>query len=84
SDELLESLLKLLVSLLKLLVVAAEKGEMYDRVIIESSGVSEPKNVRQTFFMMAAQQHPAFDYATLQEHPAFDYGTPQVLLARKG
>mmetsp|Transcript_55068 Transcript_55068/g.131109 ORF Transcript_55068/g.131109 Transcript_55068/m.131109 type:complete len:692 (-) Transcript_55068:135-2210(-) len=59
SDELLESLLKLL-------VVAAEKGEMYDRVIIESSGVSEPKNVRQTFFMMAAQQHPAFDYATLQ------------------
>jgi G3E family GTPase len=59
SDELLQSLLKLL-------VVAAEKGEMYDRIVIESSGVSEPKNVRQTFFMNAASQHPAFDYAKLQ------------------
>lgn len=59
SDELLESVMKLL-------VVAAQKNETYDRIVIEMSGVAEPKNVRKTFFEMKYNEHPVFDYADLQ------------------
>ena len=59
SDELLDSILKLL-------VVAAQKNETYDRVIIEMSGVAEPKNVRKQMFEARYNNHPAFNFVELQ------------------
>jgi len=37
---------ELLSSVMKLLLVSAEREEPYDRIIIEMSGVAEPKNIR--------------------------------------
>jgi len=59
SDELAESLLQLL-------AVAAQKGEMYDRIVIETSGVSEPKAIRRQFFDLMIGGHPIFDFCDLQ------------------
>jgi len=44
---------------MKLLLVSAEREEPYDRIIIEMSGVAEPKNIRkQVCTHKREQAHP--------------------------
>eukprot|EP00288_Rhodomonas_lens_P003793 CAMPEP_0177744882 /NCGR_PEP_ID=MMETSP0484_2-20121128/30002_1 /TAXON_ID=354590 /ORGANISM="Rhodomonas lens, Strain RHODO" /LENGTH=675 /DNA_ID=CAMNT_0019259453 /DNA_START=74 /DNA_END=2098 /DNA_ORIENTATION=- len=57
---------ELLQSLLKLLAVGARRGEQFDRIVVELSGVAEPKSMRRQFGDMAMQDHPALDLAVLQ------------------
>jgi len=57
---------ELLSSVMKLLLVSAEREEPYDRIIIEMSGVAEPKNIRKQFFDAAWGGHPALEYAELK------------------
>ncbi|EKX34446.1 hypothetical protein GUITHDRAFT_57042, partial [Guillardia theta CCMP2712] len=59
SDDLIESLGKLL-------LVAAERGEKFDRLVIEGSGVTEPKNIRKQFFELELVEHPITQYCKLQ------------------
>jgi len=59
SDDLIESLAKLL-------LVAAERGEKFDRLVIEGSGVTEPKNIRKQFFELELAEHPITQYCKLQ------------------
>ncbi len=53
-------------SLLQLLSVAARKGELFDRIVIETSGVSEPQAIRRQFFDLMIGGHPIFDFCVLQ------------------
>jgi len=57
---------ELLDGVMKLLAAAAERDEAYDRIVIEMSGVAEPKNVRKTFFEAKYQGHPVFEFCDLQ------------------
>ena len=57
---------ELLSSVLKLLLVSAEREEPYDRIVIEMSGVAEPKNIRKQFFDAGWGGHPALEYAELK------------------
>ena len=57
---------ELLTSVLKLLLVSAEREEPYDRIVIDMSGVAEPKNMRKQFFDASWGGHPALEYAELK------------------
>ena len=57
---------ELLTSVLKLLLVSAEREEPYDRIVIEMSGVAEPKNIRKQFFDASWGGNPALEYAELK------------------
>jgi len=57
---------ELLSSVMKLLLVSAEREEPYDRIIIEMSGVAEPKNIRKQFFDASWSSHPALEYSELK------------------
>jgi len=57
---------ELLDALLQLLRVAARRGSSYDRILIELSGVAEPKNIRREFVEAAEEGHIALDQAALQ------------------
>jgi G3E family GTPase len=57
---------ELLSSVMKLLLVSAEREEPYDRIVIEMSGVAEPKNIRKQFFDAGWGGHPALEYAELK------------------
>jgi len=57
---------ELLQSVMKLLLVSAEAEEPYDRIIIEMTGVAEPKNIRKQFFDAAWGGHPALEYSELK------------------
>jgi G3E family GTPase len=51
--------------ILQLLDTAQLKGQPFDRILIELSGVAEPRNVRSEFQRAVAEGHPAFDAAEL-------------------
>ena len=57
---------ELLMSVMKLLLVSAEREEPYDRIVIEMTGVGEPKNIRKQFFDAGWASHPALEYAELK------------------
>lgn len=57
---------ELLSSVMKLLLVSAEREEPYDRIVIEMSGVAEPKNIRKQFFDAKFSSHPALEYSELK------------------
>ena len=59
SDELLQSISQLL-------RLANRRGHLYDRVIIEMSGVAEPKNIRREFSEAAEAGHIALSVCELQ------------------
>jgi G3E family GTPase len=44
---------------------ATVKGYRFDRILIELSGVAEPKNIRGEFQSAIAEGHPAFDAVEL-------------------
>ena len=56
---------ELLGCILQLLDTAHIKGQRFDRILIELSGVAEPRNVRSEFQRAVAEGHPAFDAAEL-------------------
>jgi len=59
SDELLQSISQLL-------RIASRRGKPYDRIIIEMSGVAEPKNIRREFAEAAEVRHVALELTELQ------------------
>ena len=58
SDELLDSIDRLL-------SLSARRGERYDRIIMETSGVAEPKAIRDKFNDAITYQDPIMDLVTL-------------------
>ena len=58
SDELLDSIDRLL-------SLSARRGERYDRIIMETSGVAEPQAIRDKFNDAIAYQDPIMDLVTL-------------------
>ena len=46
--------------------LANRRGNLYDRMIIELSGVAEPKNIRREFAEAAEQGHIALSVCELQ------------------
>ena len=56
---------ELLACILQLLDTAKVNGYTFDRIVIEMSGVAEPKNVRREFHIAALENHPVLDAAEL-------------------
>jgi G3E family GTPase len=56
---------ELMVCIVQLLEMSAAGGYKFDRIVIEMSGVAEPKNVRREFQEAMSEGHPVFDAATL-------------------
>jgi G3E family GTPase len=52
---------ELLACVEQLLEIASVRGHSYDRIIIEMSGVGEPRNVRAEFHEALREGHPIFD-----------------------
>jgi len=53
-------------SISQLLRLANRRGQQYDRMIIELSGVAEPKNIRREFSEAAEAGHIALAVCELQ------------------
>ncbi len=56
---------ELFASFEKILALADKRGEPYSRIILENSGVAEPKNIRDNFSEAAASGHPVLERVEL-------------------
>jgi G3E family GTPase len=56
---------ELFASFEKILALSDQRGEPYTRIILENSGVAEPKNIRDKFAEAAAEGHPLMDRVQL-------------------
>ena len=81
---------ELFASFEKILALADQRGEPYTRIILENSGVAEPKNIRDLFAESAAEGHPLMDrveldtLVTVVDSGTFikDYSSRAALAAR--
>ena len=60
--------------------MAARRGLRYNHIVIEHSGVAEPKAVRENFLQLAAMGHPLLQAIELRRRFPGAYGDSPVPL----
>jgi hypothetical protein len=63
---------ELFVSFEQVLAIADKNGVQYDRIVLENSGVAEPKNIRDLFIESAEDGHPALNRVNLSTLVCFN------------